>query len=72
MVSLKHKAHSEEGDRTHSLPMTKDFMDRMLAWSTRSCPLLEVALCVLRQAFSGECVTMLDLAMDLKERELVS
>lgn len=52
--------------------MTKDFMDRMLGWSTRSCPLLEVALCVLRQAFSGECVTMLDLAMDLKERELVS
>ena len=72
MSSLKHKASSEDGDRTHSLPMTKDFMDSMLAWSLKSSPLVEAALCVLRRAFSGERVTASDLQMDLKEREFVS
>ncbi|KAH0832355.1 hypothetical protein J3R83DRAFT_13378 [Lanmaoa asiatica] len=72
MSSLKHKASSEDGDRTHSLPMTKDFMDSMLAWSLKSCPQIEAALCVLQRAFSGERVTASDLQMDLKEREFVS
>lgn len=72
MSSLKHKASSEDGDRTHSLPMTKDFMDSMLAWSLKSSPLVDAALCVLWRAFSGERVTVLDLQMDLKEREFIS
>ncbi|KAF9242145.1 hypothetical protein BU15DRAFT_44465 [Melanogaster broomeanus] len=47
--SLKHKASSEDGDRKHSLPMSKDFMDRMLAWSLEACPLLDEALRALKQ-----------------------
>jgi len=72
MSSLKHKASSEDGDRSHSLAMTKDFMDSMLAWSLRSCPLLETALRALQQAFGGERMTISGLQMDLGKRGLVS
>ena len=72
MSSLKHKASSEDGNRTHSLPMTKDFMGRMLEWSLRSCPLIERALSLLQQAFSGEDLAASDLQMDQKEQELIS
>lgn len=67
MSFLKHKVSSEGRDRTHLLPMTKDFMDGMLAWSLRSCPLIEAALCMLQWAFCGKHMTMSDLKMDLKE-----
>ncbi|KAG1907643.1 uncharacterized protein F5891DRAFT_939549 [Suillus fuscotomentosus] len=43
MASVKHKASAEGGDRTHSMAMTKDFMDRMLQWHEAACP-LEIAL----------------------------
>ncbi|KAF8128271.1 hypothetical protein EV363DRAFT_1297891 [Boletus edulis] len=42
--SLKHKASSEDGNRTHSLPMTKAYMEKTLSWSLEACPLLEMAL----------------------------
>ncbi|KAG1807767.1 hypothetical protein EV424DRAFT_1329376 [Suillus variegatus] len=43
MASVKHKASAEGGDRTHSMAMTKDFMDHMLQWHEAACP-LEIAL----------------------------
>ncbi|KIJ07589.1 hypothetical protein PAXINDRAFT_19229 [Paxillus involutus ATCC 200175] len=33
LSSLKHKANSEDGDQKHSLPMSQQYMDRMLLWS---------------------------------------
>ncbi|KIK32078.1 hypothetical protein CY34DRAFT_760908 [Suillus luteus UH-Slu-Lm8-n1] len=43
LSSIKHKASAEGGDRTHSMAMTKDYMDRTLHWHQASCP-LEIAL----------------------------
>ncbi|KAG1906357.1 uncharacterized protein F5891DRAFT_1138182 [Suillus fuscotomentosus] len=36
--SVKHKTSSEGGDRTHSIAMSKGFMDRILAWTHKLCP----------------------------------
>ncbi|KAG0705255.1 hypothetical protein DFH29DRAFT_997044 [Suillus ampliporus] len=36
--SIKHKTSSEGGDRTHSIAMSKGFMDRILAWTCKLCP----------------------------------
>jgi len=75
MSSLKHKVSLEDSDRSHSLPMTKDFMDRMLTWSLKSCLLLEAALHVLQQVFGHggkHRMTGSDLQMDLSEQGLVS
>jgi hypothetical protein len=36
--SVKHKTSSEGGDRTHSIAMSKGFMDRILAWTQKLCP----------------------------------
>ncbi|KAL0957016.1 hypothetical protein HGRIS_003117 [Hohenbuehelia grisea] len=38
MEAVKHKCGAEGGDRTHSLAMSKDFMDRMFGWSFRESP----------------------------------
>ncbi|KAF9224643.1 hypothetical protein BS17DRAFT_880019 [Gyrodon lividus] len=67
--SLKHKASSEDGDRKHSLPMSKDFMDRMLLWSLKACPLLDVALDMLQRILAGKPASVREL--DLAERTLV-
>ena len=72
MSSLKHKTSSEDGNWTHSLPMTKDFMGCMFDWSLQSCPLIKQALSLLQQAFSSEGLVASDLQMDWKEWELVS
>ena len=64
MSSLKHKTGLEDGNQTHLLPMTKDFMDHMLEWSLQSCPSIEWALSLLQQAFSGEDLAASDLKMD--------
>jgi hypothetical protein len=37
MTALKHKSGAEGGDRTHSLAMSKEHMDKMLAWSEMEC-----------------------------------
>ncbi|KAG1791700.1 uncharacterized protein HD556DRAFT_1309765 [Suillus plorans] len=52
MASVKHKASAEGGDRTHSMAMTKDFMDRMLQWHEAACP-LEIALQAIQLVMSG-------------------
>ena len=33
LVAIKHKSGAEGGDRTHSLAMSKEYMDRMFKWS---------------------------------------
>ncbi|KAL0960983.1 hypothetical protein HGRIS_005980 [Hohenbuehelia grisea] len=38
MEAVKHKCGAEGGDRTHSLAMSKDFMDKMFGWSFRESP----------------------------------
>lgn len=72
MSSLKHKASSENGNRSHLLPMIRVFMDSMLMWSLKSCPLLETALHALQQAFGAKCITISDLQMNLSKQGLVS
>jgi hypothetical protein len=68
--SLKHKASSEEGDRKHSLPMSKDYMARVLDWSQKACPELEKALKWLRRALLGEPPSAL--CTYVKQRTLVT
>ncbi|KAG1840392.1 hypothetical protein F4604DRAFT_1598900 [Suillus subluteus] len=36
--SVRHKTNSEGGDRTHSITMSKGFMDRILTWVHKCCP----------------------------------
>src|ERR1700730_1636345 len=33
LTAVKHKSGAEGGDRTHSLAMSKEYMERMLQWS---------------------------------------
>jgi hypothetical protein len=33
LTAVKHKSGAEGGDRTHSLAMSKEYMDRMFKWS---------------------------------------
>jgi hypothetical protein len=33
LTAIKHKSGAEGGDRTHSLAMTKEYMERMFKWS---------------------------------------
>ena len=42
-TAVKHKTGAEGGDRTHSLAMTKDFMDDIVAWSESRCPIANFA-----------------------------
>ena len=51
--SLKHKASSEGGDQKHSLPMLKDNMVHILAWSQKTSPKLDQALGWLHHVLSG-------------------
>lgn len=36
--AVKHKCGAEGGDRKHSLAMSKDYMERLFAWSEKICP----------------------------------
>ncbi|KAG1885796.1 hypothetical protein F4604DRAFT_1573111 [Suillus subluteus] len=36
--SVRHKTNSEGSDRTHSIAMSKGFMDRILTWVHKCCP----------------------------------
>ena len=38
MESIKNKCGKDDGERKHSLAMTKEFMERMFAWSDKVCP----------------------------------
>jgi hypothetical protein len=33
LTAIKHKSGAEGGDRTHSLAMSKEYMERMFQWS---------------------------------------
>ncbi|KAF8128374.1 hypothetical protein EV363DRAFT_1170612, partial [Boletus edulis] len=72
MSSLKHMVSSEEGNRKHSLPMSKDFMDQMLLWSMEACPTLDAALNMLQHILNGTPPSDTGLQMDLAERALVT
>jgi hypothetical protein len=37
ITAIKHKCGAEGGDRTHSLAMSKEHMDKMFAWSEAQC-----------------------------------
>jgi len=41
MISIKHKDSAEGGERSHSLAMSKSFMDKIHAWSARECPKMD-------------------------------
>ena len=75
MTSLKHKASSEGGDRSHLLPMTKESMEKMVSWALDACPLLETALRSLERTFEDMSSAHTDpstLELNLKEREVVT
>jgi hypothetical protein len=36
-TAVMHKTGAEGGDRTHSLAMSKEYMDQILAWSESEC-----------------------------------
>ncbi|KAJ7435010.1 hypothetical protein B0H11DRAFT_1937995 [Mycena galericulata] len=38
MRAIKNKCGQDSGDRTHSLAMTKEYMEKMFAWSDTICP----------------------------------
>jgi len=65
MASVKHKASAEGGDRTHSMAMTKDFMDRLLRWHQASCP-LDIALQAVQLVMSGTLPSHIQLTMDTR------
>ncbi|KAG1832589.1 hypothetical protein DFJ58DRAFT_671092 [Suillus subalutaceus] len=65
LSSIKHKASAEGGDRTHSMAMTKDYMDRTLRWHQASCP-LEIALHMIQKAMTGARPS--DMHLDLAVR----
>lgn len=65
MASVKHKASAEGGDRTHSMAMTKDFMDRMLQWHEAACP-LEIALQAIQLVMSGTLPSQVQLTLDTR------
>ncbi|KAG9310650.1 hypothetical protein JVU11DRAFT_9229 [Chiua virens] len=79
MSSLKHKISSEEGDRRHSLLMSKGAMEKMLAWAKNVCPDLDAALCALRHILdsgpgvpASEAAAASGLQMDLAKRALIT
>lgn len=37
MIAIKHKSGAEGGDRNHSVPMSKEHMEKMFAWSESMC-----------------------------------
>ncbi|KAG1845309.1 hypothetical protein DFJ58DRAFT_730899 [Suillus subalutaceus] len=65
LSSIKHKASAEGGDRTHSMAMTKDYMDRTLWWHQASCP-LEIAVHMIQKAMTGARPS--DMHLDLAVR----
>ncbi|KAG1870629.1 hypothetical protein DFJ58DRAFT_652909 [Suillus subalutaceus] len=65
LSSIKHKASAEGGDHTHSMAMTKDYMDRTLRWHQASCP-PEIALHMIQKAMTGARPS--DMHLDLAVR----
>ncbi|KAG2133337.1 hypothetical protein DEU56DRAFT_738972 [Suillus clintonianus] len=65
LSSIKHKASAEGGDRTHSMAMTKDYMDRAFRWHQTVCP-LEIALQMVQKVMSGARPS--DMHLDLEMR----
>ncbi|KAG1718424.1 uncharacterized protein EDB91DRAFT_1066652 [Suillus paluster] len=65
LSSIKHKASAEGGDRTHSMAMTKDYMDRAFRWHQAVCP-LEIALQMIQKVMSGARPS--DMHLDLEMR----
>ncbi|KAG1770851.1 hypothetical protein EV702DRAFT_1270992 [Suillus placidus] len=65
MASVKHKASAEGGDRTHSMAMTKDFMDRMLRWHKATCP-LEIVLQAVQLVMSGTLPSQVQLTLEMR------
>ena len=72
MSSLKHKVSSEDGDRKHLLPMSRDSMDKMLAWSMKACPRLVEVLCALQHTPDGAHTSDTGLQMDLADHALIT
>ncbi|KAG1836898.1 hypothetical protein F4604DRAFT_1602155 [Suillus subluteus] len=66
LSSIKHKASAEGGDRTHSMAMMKDYMDRVLRWHQAACP-LEIALHMIEKTMSGAQPS--DLHLDFETRK---
>jgi len=65
LSSVKHKASAEGGDRTHSMAMTKDYMDRAFRWHQAVCP-LDIALQMIQKVMNGARPS--DICLDLEMR----
>ncbi|KAG1848191.1 hypothetical protein C8R48DRAFT_569353, partial [Suillus tomentosus] len=65
LSSIKHKASAEGGDRTHSMAMTKDYMDRAFRWHQAACP-LDIALQMIEKVMNGARPS--DICLDLEMR----
>jgi len=64
LVAIKHKSGAEGGNRTHSLAMSKEYMERMFRWSEGKVS-IETAEQVLKDA--GQATNM-----SVKERSLMT
>ncbi|KAG1741594.1 hypothetical protein EDD22DRAFT_786691 [Suillus occidentalis] len=69
LSSVKHKASAEGGDRTHSMAMTKDYMERTLQWHYTVCP-LDIALGIIQKVMSGGHPS--DVNLDLETRKVLT
>ncbi|KIK36351.1 hypothetical protein CY34DRAFT_26368 [Suillus luteus UH-Slu-Lm8-n1] len=61
--SVRHKTNSDGGERTHSVAMSKSYMDRILAWADTVCPRLNYISLVRAvisddSGFSEKCLTL--------------
>ncbi|KAG2351498.1 hypothetical protein BDR07DRAFT_1501225 [Suillus spraguei] len=69
LSSIKHKASVEGGDWTHSMAMTKDYMDRAFRWHQAACP-LDIALQIIQKVMNGAQPS--DICLDLETRTKLS
>ena len=69
MSSLK--VSSKDGDRKHLLPMSKDFMYKIMAWSMKECPRLNAVIHTLEQILDGMPASDAGLEMDLADCALI-
>ncbi|KAG1845207.1 hypothetical protein F4604DRAFT_1937121 [Suillus subluteus] len=62
--SVRHKTNSEGTDRTHSVAMSKGFMDRILMWVRKCCP-SETYMALVRMLLEGDKTATDNLTLEL-------
>lgn len=62
--SVRHKTNSEGADRTHSIAMSKGFMDRILMWVHKCWP-SETYVVLVRRLLEGDTTATDNLTLEL-------